>query len=166
MPFNPIGVLIRTALGTGARLGELLGLSWKDIDFENNIIHIRNGVVRENIFSADGKKVDTYQIVLGPLKTHKSKRDIPINDNTASLLRKYKLQQRSFLINKNLVPTLVFPNDHNELWEPRDARAQYGRVLRDIGLPYIKFHALRHTFVSTNHGSKRASKSCSRITWP
>lgn len=75
LPFNPIGVLIRTALGTGARLGELLGLSWKDIDFENNIIHIRNGVIRENVFTADGKKVETYQIVLGPLKTHKSKRD-------------------------------------------------------------------------------------------
>ena len=60
--------------------------------------------------------MDTYQIVLGPLKTHKSKRDIPINDITASLLRKYKLQQRSFLRNKNLVPTLVFPNDYNELW--------------------------------------------------
>ena len=148
LPFNPIGVLIRTALGTGARLGELLGLSWKDIDFENNIIHIRNGVIRENLFTADGKKVDTYQIVLGPLKTHKSKSDIPINDITASLLRKYKLQQRSFLRNKNLVPTLVFPNDYNELWEPRDARAQYGRVLRDIGLPYIKFHALRHTFAT------------------
>ena len=55
LPFNPIGVLIRTALGTGARLGELLGLSLKDIDFENNIIHIRNGVVRENLFTADGK---------------------------------------------------------------------------------------------------------------
>ena len=148
MPFNPIGVLIRTALGTSARLGELLGLSWKDIDFENNIIHIRNGVVRENVFTSDGKKVETYQIVLGPLKTHKSKRDIPINNITASLLRKYKLQQRSFLRNKNLVPTLVFPNDYNELWEPRDARAQYGRVLRDVGLPYIKFHALRHTFAT------------------
>ena len=139
---------MRTALGTGARLDELLGLSWKDIDFENNIIHIQNGVVRENIFTADGKKVDTCQIILGPLKTHKSRRDIPINDNTTSLLRKYKLQQRSFLRNKNLVPTLVFPNDYNELWEPRDARAQYGRVLRDVGLPYIKFHALKHTFTT------------------
>ena len=64
----------------------ILDLSTKDIDFENNIIHIRNGVVRENVFTADGKKVETYQIVLGPLKTHKSKRDIPINDITASLL--------------------------------------------------------------------------------
>ena len=27
-------------------------------------------------------------------------------------------------------------------------RAQYGRILRDIGLPYIKFHALRHTFAT------------------
>lgn len=37
-----IADLIRLAMFTGMRRGELLKLQWNDVDFENNLIHIRN----------------------------------------------------------------------------------------------------------------------------
>lgn len=148
LPFSPIGVLVRTALGTGARMGELLGLQWSDIDLENNIIHIRNGLVKENIFSADGRDIVSHRIALGPLKTPKSRRDIPIANSTASLLKKYKLNQRSFIKNKDIIPTLVFCSEAGTLWDHSNVRNQYIKLLKKIGVPYIKFHALRHTFAT------------------
>ena len=36
--------LIEALLGTGARIGEIGGLQWRDIDFENSEIHIRHQV--------------------------------------------------------------------------------------------------------------------------
>lgn len=148
LPFNPLGVLIRTALGTGARLGELLGLSWEDIDFENNIIHIRNGLKKDKVFSEDGKKIVKHYFVLGPLKTKKSKRDIPINEATASTLKKYKLVQRAFIDDKTVVPKMVFLNSKGNYWDPSKVRKAYKNYLASIGIPYIKFHALRHTFAT------------------
>lgn len=147
LPFSVVGVLIRTALATGARLGELLGLSWSDVDFENNVIHIRNGLVKENTFSEDGKKIVSHKLVLGALKTQKSKRDIPIAESIASLLKKYKLQQKKFIM-VDIIPTLVFPSSSGALWDESNARKQYAKFLKSLDIPYIKFHALRHTFAT------------------
>ena len=148
LPFNPLGILIRTGIGTGARFGELLGLSWDDVDLENNIIHIRNGLKKKKVFSEDGKKIVKHYLDLGKLKTTKSRRDIPINDATASMLKKYKLAQRSFIEDKNIVPQMVFLNAKGNYWDESLARKQYKRYLASIGIPYIKFHALRHTFAT------------------
>ena len=148
LPFNPLGVLIRTGIGTGARLGELLGISWDDIDFENNIIHIRNGLKKNKVFSEDGKKIIKHYFALGTLKTKKSRRDIPINEATVSLLRKYKLVQRSFIEDENVVTEMVFLNSKGNYCDPSKVRKAYKKYLASIEVPYIKFHALRHTFAS------------------
>ena len=148
LPLSPLGVLIRTGVGTGARLGELLGLSWDDVDLENNIIHIRNGLKKKKVFSEDGKKIIKHYLALGKLKTPKSRRDIPINDATASMLKKYKLTQRSFIKNKDIIPTMVFLSSAGTYWDECNARKQYTKFLKSIDIPYIKFHALRHTFAT------------------
>lgn len=56
------------ALNTGMRVGEICALNYKDIDFVNNVIHIRHSVIRVgNVFS------------IGKPKTDSSERDIPIS---------------------------------------------------------------------------------------
>ena len=147
LEITPIGVLIKTAIGTGCRLGELLGLSWDDIDFKNNIINIRNGLHKEKIFSDDGKKIIGYELQIGVLKTHTSKRTIPIADSTASFLMKYKLRQREF-IKSDLYPNLVFLSEAGTLWDESNARKMYMKFLKQIGVPCRKFHALRHTYAT------------------
>ncbi|MCI8270655.1 MAG: tyrosine-type recombinase/integrase [Lachnospiraceae bacterium] len=58
------------ALSTGMRSGEIRGLEWKDIDFQNKIIHVRGTLVQNK-----------YRFYKDSLKTQSSYRDIPMLDN-------------------------------------------------------------------------------------
>lgn len=53
---------------TGARIGEVLGLSWDDIDLKNSIIHIRHSLKQNKI---------TRKYEIGSAKTGKC-REVPI----------------------------------------------------------------------------------------
>ena len=70
------------ALSTGMRSGELRGLEWKDIDFQNKIIHVRGTLVQNR-----------YGFYKDSPKTQSSYRDIPMLDNVYSLLKQRKMQQ-------------------------------------------------------------------------
>ena len=50
---EPFKTMVYISFYTGARRGEVLALRWKDIDFENNIIHI----VQNKIRKVDGTKI-------------------------------------------------------------------------------------------------------------
>lgn len=76
-------VFIVLALCTGFRRGELLGLEWKDIDWENHLIHIR----RTSCYTSDkGIYTDTT-------KTRKSKRILKVQPELIDLLKLYKAEQ-------------------------------------------------------------------------
>ncbi|MBL1229338.1 site-specific integrase [Enterococcus sp. BWB1-3] len=78
----------RLASYTGARKGEILGLTWKDIDFEAKTISFNKTLIE----LSDGS------LHLNPTKTDKSNRVITIDDGTIVILKKWK---RS-VIKKNL----------------------------------------------------------------
>lgn len=147
LDITPIGVLVRLALGTGCRVGELLGLSWSDIDFENNLIHINHGLKREATFDEVGKTIIKSELKVGELKTRKSKRTIPIAEATARVLKQYKLRQREF-IRVDIYPKMVFLSQHGKPFDSSSVRTQYARLLKKMGIPYRKFHALRHTYAT------------------
>lgn len=69
---------LRLMLNTGIRAGEACGLQWRDIDWKNNVIHIRRTTTR----GRDGK----YILGKAP-KTKKSARDIPMNETIREILR-------------------------------------------------------------------------------
>lgn len=148
LPDSPLGMLIRMGLNTGCRLGELLGLKWENVDFKNKVIHIRTGLIREQQFSEDGKELIGYKLVVGGLKTPKSKRDIPITDSLIKELQKYKLKQKNYIHDPDSVPKMVFLSSAGTYWDEINARKVYAKYLKSIGVPYIKFHALRHTFAT------------------
>ena len=60
-----------TGFGTGARIGELLALTWNDIDYVNKMIHIDKTLV----YLPEG---DTMKFKMQNPKTKKSVRDIPL----------------------------------------------------------------------------------------
>lgn len=69
------------ALHTGMRRGEIIGLLWKDIDFEEKVIHVcHNAIIKE--------KVTT---ISGDLKTKAGRRDIPLSEE----LERWLLEQKS-----------------------------------------------------------------------
>lgn len=152
LKIDPIGILIRLAISTDAREGELLGLSWDDVDFENKTINIRQALVKERKFSEDGRKVTGRENMIGAVKTLTSNRVIPIADNVCTALQKYKLIQRAFL-RSNIrfdddIPNMVFLGVTGSYWDQSNMIKHYCKFLKDLDIPYRKFHALRHTFAT------------------
>jgi len=78
----------RLAAYTGARKGEILGLTWKDIDFDKKTVQFNKTLVE----LADGT------LCINPTKTDRSKRTVTIDDETLNILKKWKRA----VIKKNL----------------------------------------------------------------
>ena len=71
----------------GLRKGELQGLQWKDINFNNKMIKIHKQI--PSIYSMDNYKIS-------PLKTKNSNRDLPINDLLIYDLKKLYNKQKEY----------------------------------------------------------------------
>ena len=115
-------------LATGLRRGELLGLKWQDIDWENGILTVRRQVARVN-----------GQIVEAPLKTKNSYRTASISPQAAEVLRQQKAQTRD---------QYVFPSLNGGPISPDSVNHMLQRVLERAGIPKVRFHDLRHTFAT------------------
>ena len=137
------------ALGSGLRLGELLGLKWSDIDFESRQITISRSIKRVKCF--DEKSTTKTKIIEQLPKTKYSLRTIPLPEVTINELKKHKnmiskekLKAGEIYIDNNL----VFPNEIGGYIDARNLSKRYRRVLKKANIPYRKFHALRHTYAT------------------
>lgn len=127
---------------TGARIGEVLGLSWDDIDLKNNIIHIRHSL------SHNGQ---TMKWEIGTTKTGKG-RDIPIMPILIDVIKHHKAEQSKIKLqagleyNKN---NMVFCNQSGGYVNQASIRLALKNVIKSLGITRnITPHTLRHTFVS------------------
>ncbi len=124
--------LISVACLTGMRRGELLALSWDDVDYLNNRLFVRKAV--------SGGKISMP-------KSQYSRRLINIPRSVMELLRKHEARLRAELP-QNLLD-LVFPNKSGNLMEHSSLfRYCFWPTLKRAGLPRIRFHDLRHSFAS------------------
>ncbi|MBR0351024.1 MAG: site-specific integrase [Clostridia bacterium] len=128
-----LGVLI--SLYSGLRIGEICGLKWEDIDFENKLIHVKRTVQRVYV----GKDKESKVIITAP-KTRKSARKIPI-----SKVLQEKLMQFAPQYSKDCYIITGIPNKSAE---PLTYRYTYKQVLIKCNIKYRKFHCLRHTFAT------------------
>jgi len=71
---------------TGMRIGEFSGLQWRDVDFENKVVHINRSMQTAYI---DGKKIEE----LTTPKTSNSYRSIPFFGETEKCFRDWKEKQ-------------------------------------------------------------------------
>ena len=120
--------LYATAVFTGMRAGELAGLRWTDIDFQNKIITVRR----------------SYE---GATKSWKI-RHVPILDTLLPHIKKWKATCKQ-LSNPE---ELVFPSNDEDtpMWrsDSRIFKQHYHATLKKAKLPRLRFHELRHTFAS------------------
>ena len=125
-----IGILI--SLYTGVRIGELLSLEWKDVDFENRLLTINKTChYGKNQSGAFVRITDTP-------KTESSVRIIPLPKQLISIIKSYKKQCKSSLIisrNGKGVSTRTYQRNFDTL-------------LKSLQIPHRGFHALRHTFAT------------------
>ncbi|GGC89761.1 tyrosine-type recombinase/integrase [Enterococcus wangshanyuanii] len=132
---SPEGLSVLLSLETGMRIGEISGLKWKDIDFENQTISVQRTLQRVGTLSEG--KFRTHIIEEKP-KSETSERIIPLSTALVKRLQRAKNQSKSvYVISKG-----------EKFVEPRTIRYQFKRLLESLKLPKCSFHALRHSFAT------------------
>jgi integrase len=121
------GTIYLTAAFTGLRLGELLALRWRDVDFANSAVHVRQ--------SFTNGRVDTPK--------SSQERTVPMADEVAKALA--KLAKRDHDTGDD---DLVFCGTKGGHLAGHRLRDRYKTALGDAGLRALRFHDLRHTFGS------------------
>ena len=121
---------------TGLRRGEICGLKWQDINFEENKLQVKRSV---SVKKGGG-------VSIGETKTETGVRSILMPPSVADVLQNRK--QRA-------ITEWVFPNfmHPEQPISPATAYRKLKIILKHAGLPLIRFHDLRHTFAThATHG--------------
>ena len=143
-----MGVVYIFDLCTGMRLGELLGLKWQDIDFEQNQLHIRR--ILRKVKDPDNAD-EHWHLEFGTPKTLSSERTIPLNDTAIKVLADVWEQQEK---NKEKASSayedndLVFCTQLGRPLDPNNIRRTCYSICEKIGVSDIHPHCLRHTFTT------------------
>lgn len=129
----------RLILNTGIRIGELVGLKWTDIDFENKCLYIRRTM--RYISNKDGWRI-------GEPKSKAGKRTIPLSDEALEILK----NQKDKISKLKVIPfewrEYVFLNDNGELIQNNTYLASMNWISKKLKINHYTPHNLRHTFAS------------------
>lgn len=138
------------ALGTGLRQGEILSLTWNDINFDDNTVSVSKSIREEKVFNSKGES--EYKTLIQQPKTESSNRVVPIPSNIIAKLKQFKIAQNKerllkgdlYLQDSNFVFTTPVGTPINQ----SNLRKIYNKLLDKAEIPRIKFHALRHTYAT------------------
>ena len=125
-----LGIVV--CLYTGLRIGELLALEWKDVDFQKGVLTVSKS--RHEGKDENGRYA---QIVESP-KTVSSRRCIPLPKQILCELRMLKRKSRSLYVISNGESSIPV----------RSYQRSFERLLKKLDIPHKGFHALRHTFAT------------------
>lgn len=118
-------------LYTGLRIGELLALTWNDIDFEKSILSVTKTC-------HDGNENGKHIRIIDTPKTENSRRQIPLSKTLIKMLKDMKKKSKcEFVIADGEKPVYI-----------RSYQRTFELLLKKIGLPHKGFHSLRHTFAT------------------
>jgi integrase len=132
--FRNLGVYI--CLSAGMRIGEICALTWEDIDTDSGVINVRQTIQRIYLIE-DGKR--RTELILDTPKTKNSIREIPISKDLLRILKPFKkiVNPSFFVLTNDAKPT-----------EPRTYRSYYKNLMKELKMPELKFHGLRHSFAT------------------
>ncbi len=134
---NPYYMLFLTALHTGMRRGELLGLRWCDVDLDMATISVNRSL---QVLRDGG-------LVVREPKTPKARRLIAMTPSLASELREHQSNQEIVraAIGKRLnAEDLVFGQMNGEPLNPNTVSPAFAKVANRAGLK-LRLHDLRHS---------------------
>lgn len=152
--------VLKFALATGLRIGELAGLRFDDIDMQYNVIHVRRQLIYRN-YAGKG-----YEFHAEPPKSSSGVRDVPLTTTAKeSLIEQKKLdlilgkraKERSvdglkgfIFINSNGNPVLTINFDTMlknvvRAYNKKESLAAEKEHREPVLLPHISAHILRHT---------------------
>jgi integrase len=145
--FRNLGIYI--CLSAGMRIGEICALSWDDVDTDMGVINVRRTIQR--VYVIEGGKRNT-ELIFDTPKTKNSIRDIPMSKDLLKMLKPIKKIANSsfFILTNDAKPT-----------EPRTYRSYYKKLMKELDMPELKFHGLRHSFATRCIESKCDYKTVS-----
>lgn len=140
MEGDPLAPLVRITTIYGLRRSEVLGLQWDSIDFDRGTVTIRHTV----------SKV-TRAVEKDKTKNASSYRSYPLTPEARAIFRKAqeeeatnrRLMGRSYQNN-----AYVFKWPDGRLYSPDYVTRHFSTLLKNNGLPHIRFHELRHSCAS------------------
>jgi integrase len=119
------GAIFLTAAFTGLRMGELLALRWRDVDFAGATVRVRGSYAAGHLTTPKSGKV----------------RAVPVAPDVATALA--QLGRRDNWLGDD---DLVFAGDAGGYLDGSALRRRYKEALGRAGLRPLRFHDLRHTF--------------------
>jgi len=142
---EPYRTLFLTAVLTGMRRGELLGLQWSDIDWYHNVIRVQRSLYWMRTYevgtSTDGKQEPLWRFS-SPKSTY-SIRTIAMSPVLKAALERHRLRAT-----KNSHDLVFYNSKGGPLEGPRMVSRYFLPALKRAGLPRIRFHDLRHTYTT------------------
>ncbi len=151
--------MIRFVLCTGLRVGELTGLRWHDVDFKENVVHVRQQLIYKNLDNG-------CEFHIQALKTEAGRRDIPLTDAAREALmaqrNNYLMLGKSFKCQEvDGISDFVFTNNKGNCYATNAINSLLKNIVNTYNsqeeklaakehrdpelLPHISSHILRHT---------------------
>lgn len=136
--YRPVQIAVYISMYSGMRIGEICGLKWENINFDNKTIEVLRTVQR---LKSDSDSNSKTKLLIFPPKTVSSKRIVVMTDFLAEYLYNYKnscdpVSSEHFI----LTNSITIP-------EPRNIQRNFKKVCNILDID-INFHILRHTFAT------------------
>lgn len=133
-----IEALLLVAITTGMRRGELLALHWDDVDLEKGVLYVRRTM----------SKIVGYGYKESEPKTRTGRRKVVLPGVAMEALKEHRLRQDQARLEageKWHERGIVFSNKYGGFFDPDRLLLIFDKVLREAGLPHMRFHDLRHS---------------------
>lgn len=132
--FQNLGIYI--CLSAGLRIGEVCALTWDDIDAEQGVIYVNKTIQRIYLVGDMEKRTE---VIIDTPKSKNSIREIPMARDLLRIVKSLKkvVNGSFYVLTNSSAPT-----------EPRTYRNYYKRLMKQLDIPALKFHGLRHSFAT------------------
>ena len=135
---QPLYMPVLLAVSTGMRRGEVLGLCWRDIDFDCATLQVSQVV----------ELVGGTASLKEP-KTERSKRTIALPEIVITALGAHRAEQAADCLRLGCGRfELVFPTWDGRLQNPNNFSKRFADAVVAAKLPQLTFHGLRHTHIT------------------
>lgn len=146
---HELEALFFTALNTGLRQGELLALTWDDVNLDKGSVSVNKTVKSVAEVNESGRY--KAEIMIQTPKSKKGKRDVKIPKRLIILFKQHKkkqLENKIGLAGGYYDNNLVFSNSYGKHLDASNVRKKFKKLLKDNNIREIAFHDLRHTYAT------------------
>ncbi len=139
MDGHRLKLLVVLAINTGARISELLALTYDDV--KDHTLVINKQISETPLIDGDGSRFH-----ITPPKSDSSIREIPLSADVMKEIEKHKSLQKQEMLAKGYRTNYIFTTSTGYHYFRSSVGETLKRIYKAIGVPAHKFHSFRHTF--------------------